>query len=273
MNKKTKSFRELSNERDTLSLKLSISRIFGTIMTIAFCLLGFAFMQDHNKLVNDSSILKMEYSNLKTDYDIMVEHYDGFNNTISELVNISNTLDEQNQSLVQSNQQYYDELQEYKGRAELYDKYDYALIDKAGNRTDITYDQLETLQTLIENSSINDEDLILSWIMTESNGKENAQNSTSTAKGYGQLLNGTSKFVYTNLMGETEWSPSVALDGDTNLEMMVNYVDYLYKQNNGDLYATIRSYRGKNDISGYVAQIDSYLACKGKSVAQIAKTK
>lgn len=272
MNKKTKSFSELSNERDTLSLKLTISRIFGTTMTIAFCLLGLAFMRDHNKLVTDSSLLRMDYESLKTDYDIMSEHYDGFNNTINELVNISNTLDEQNQSLAQSNQQYYEELQQYKNRAELYDKYDYALIDEAGNRTDITYDQLQSLQTLVQNSSINDEDLILSWIMTESGGKENAQNSSSTAKGYGQFLNGTSKFVYTDLMGESGWHPGVALDGSTNMEMMVNYVDYLYKQNNGDLYATIRSYRGKNDISGYVAKIDSYLANKGKSVAQIAKS-
>ena len=76
---------------------------------------------------------------------------------------------------------------------ELFDKYEYAIIDKYENRTDITYEQILTLEDLVKEYPINDTDLILSIIMTESRGIETAQNSESTAKGYGQLLNSTAK--------------------------------------------------------------------------------
>ena len=105
--------------------------------------------------------------------------------------------------------------------------------------------------------------------MTESNGVETAKNETSTAKGYGQFLDGTSRFVYTSLLNKSGWNSSVALDGNTNIEMMVAYIDYLYEKNNGDLYQIMKDYRGKQDISGYVSKIDSYLAKANKSVKDI----
>lgn len=248
---------------------LMITRVFATVMSLAFCTLGIIFMNTYNDQQDEISKLEKDYKNLKTDYNILTDRYDSFNNSIEELLCISETLDEQNKSLVDSNQEYYDQLQEYKNRAELYDKYDYALFNDAGERTDITYGQLKTLEELIADSSINDEDLILSLIMTESNGNETAKNKDSSAKGYGQIINSTSKFVYTRLLGKSGWTSNIALDGATNMEMTVAYVDYLYRKNDKDLYKTIKNYRGKDDVTSYISKMDSYLSLKNKSVEQL----
>ena len=264
---------------ETLRSQLLITRLFSVSITVLCLILGFGYMKNHNQLESEKFATVMEYEEklqaaqkdynlLKTNYEYLASQYDSFNNTINELTAIAQTLDEENQSLVESNQNYSERLAEFETREELYNKYEYALVD-SGERTDITYDQLQTLETLVEESSINDEDLILSWIMTESGGNEKARNMSSTAKGYGQFLDSTSKFVYTELLNKSNWTSSVALDGDINLEMMVAYIDYLYEVNDGNLYEIIRDYRGKQDISGYVAKIDSYLENAGKSVEEI----
>lgn len=264
---------------ETLRSQLLITRLFSVSITVLCLILGFGYMKNHNQLESEKfetiityeeklQAAQKDYNLLKTNYEYLASQYDSFNNTINELTAIAQTLDEENQSLVESNQNYSERLAVFETREELYNKYEYALVD-SGERTDITYDQLQTLETLVEESSINDEDLILSWIMTESGGNEKARNTSSTAKGYGQFLDSTSKFVYTKLLNKSNWTSSVALDGDINLEMMVAYIDYLYEVNDGNLYEIIRDYRGKQDISGYVAKIDSYLENAGKSVEEI----
>lgn len=271
-NEKSKSETYLEYKNKSLRSSLIVSRIFATIMTIGFFALGFAYLNEHNDSATTIADLQSKYDYLESEYNVLVSHYNDFNNTIDELISISDELDKENQELAKTNDSYYEELSELRSRAELYDKYDYAIVDETGTRTDITYDELRTLEDLVNDSSINDEDLFLSWIMTESGGKVNATSATSTAKGYGQFLNSTSKFVYTNLLGNTDWNSSVAYDGECNLEMMVAYVDYLYEQSGGDLYQVIRCYRGKDDISSYVAKINSFLAYKDKSVQMIAQS-
>lgn len=257
------------DETNSLRTQLTVARMYGFIITVLSCIMAISFMTQNNEFVNKEIKMTMEYNNLKKNYDYIESNLKSMSNTINELTKISEELDFQNQKLVESNQQYFEELSTLRKRTELYDKYEYALIDKSGKRTDITYDQLVTLKTLVKESKIPDEDLILAWIMTESNGIETAKNETSTAKGYGQFLDGTSRFVYTSLLNKSGWNSSVALDGNTNIEMMVAYIDYLYEKNNGDLYQIMKDYRGKQDISGYVSKIDSYLAKANKSVKDI----
>ena len=210
--------------------------------------------------------MKSDYDSLKKNYNYLNGKYKSMSSMVDELTSISTELDEQNKA-------YYEELKVLRERKELYDKYSYAILNDAGERTDIKYDQIITLKELLKESSIDDEDLILAWIMTESNGNEKAKNTKSTAKGYGQILDGTSKFIYTNLMNNNsaDWHSTIALNGDMNIEMMVTYIDYLYDKNNGDLYDIMRDYRGKQDISGYVSKIDSYLENADKSVEDISK--
>ena len=272
MNKRKGTDKRISYMEREKSLKasLAISRVFSTIMVILCCALGIKYMDEHNENQIKIAELEKELMVVTTNYNVLVEHYDSFNTTIAELTEISEELDKQNKALVESNEAYYTELEEFRSREELYDKYEYALVNTSDKRTDITYDQLRTLEDLVVESDICEEDLILSWVMTESSGREKARSTTSTAKGYGQFLDGTSKFVYTELLGRSDWTPEVALDGYINLEMMVAYIDYLYDVNDQDLYDTIRSYRGKQDITGYVARIDSYLSNNDKSVQMIA---
>lgn len=260
---KNKRITELNNKVTALKIYLSISTTVSILLFIT-CVL---FASDNLNKSNEIVAIHKEYEDMQSDYEILVQHYDGFNKTIDELIDISETLDQQNQ-------EYYEELENYRTREELHDKYEYALFASNGERTDITYDQIITLESLMEESEIGDPDLILSMVMTESGGKETAANSTSTAKGFGQFLNGTSQFVYTKLLGNpgSEWSPEIAYNGTTNLEMMVAYTDYLYELHDGDLYKVIQSYRGKEDITSYVAVIDSYLINTNKSVQSISQT-
>lgn len=148
-------------------------------------------------------------------------------------------------------------------------RYQYCLYDRYGQRTDITYEQLEYLCDIVEDSAIQDEDLILSIIMVESRGQEDAANSRSSAQGYAQFLDSTSKFAYCDLLGYEDWDRSVALDGKLCMEMMVAYFDYLYEYNNGDIYAVLRSYTGQQDISSYVSRLDYYLVNSNKTVQDI----
>lgn len=263
----------LREEIKCLRTKLSISTMYSIIMTITCLVLVFLLMYGNNELVENH---QYEVNKMQEDFLIMQQNYEYLDNsydsvvqTMVQLTEIAYDLDNQNKSLVQTNETYLSELEEFKLRDELFNKYEYALVNN-NKRTDITYDQLVTLEELLEDSYIKDQDLILALVMTESSGNEKATNDTSTAKGYGQFLDGTSNFVYTKLMNEKNWNPNIAFDGTTNLEMMVEYIDYLYEKNNGDLYEIIKDYRGKEDITNYVAKIDSYLENVDKSVHEIS---
>ena len=272
--KNKKSVRDLKEQNKLL-------KIYTITITILCCLLCIVFMKNNNELImkiqdityeyeNKYNTLLDKYTSLKTDNDYLEGKYISVSNSMKELASICNELDQQNLELVKSNDQYYNELTILKGREELFDKYDYAIIDRAGNRTDITYDRLVKLEDLVAKSNIKNEDLILSWIMVESGGVEKAKNPKSTAKGFGQILDGTSKFVYTNLLDYNGWNKDVAYDGDVNIEMMVAYIDYLYEKNNGNLYEIIKDYSGNNSIADYVYKMDSYLAEANTSVKEIS---
>ena len=267
-----------------LKKELMISKIYNIVLTIFCCVLFGILVTNNNNLVNEKFNLLMEaeeryqeletkFQNLQANSEYLAAKYKDMSNTIAELTQSLNILDEENQSLVQSNEEYYQELVKFSEREELFNKYEYAIYNKANKRTDITYEQLTKLEDLVKDTNIKDEDLILSIIMTESTGKEKAQSTISTAKGYGQFLDGTSRFVYTKLLDYDNWNSSVALNGDINIEMMVAYLEYLYEKEGGDIYQIIRDYRGLQDISSYVAQIDSYLkqAEQSKSVQDISK--
>ena len=279
---KKREFKSDQEEINYLKSQLLVARIFGLMMTILCVFFAVKFMSNNNLLAvaNINNVLEFEAcrqeletenGNLKTYYSTLENEYDSFLQTIDELTSISVQLDEQNKLLTQVNQEQLEELEIFRQREELYDKHEYALFDSSGERTDIRYDQIVSLEELLEESYIDDEDLILAWIMTESNGVEKARNPESTAKGFGQILDGTSEFIYVDLMdnSKSDWNSGLALDGDTNIEMMVTYIDYLYEVNNGNLYEVIRDYRGKQDISGYVGKIDYYLANANKSVNEI----
>lgn len=265
---------------NSLKSQILLCRIYSIIITSICCLLLIGYIKKNNDSVNEIAEMKINHNNqvialntefeaLQKEYDYVFQELSSMSETINSLINISSILDEENSKLKIDNIELLSVIDVYQEREELFNKYEYALYDTAGKRTDITYEQLPTLEKLIEESCIPDTDLILSMVMTESGGKEDAINSKSMAKGFGQFLDPTSKFVYTKLLNKDGWSSAVALDGDTNLQMTVAYMDYLIKFNNYNLVEVIKDYSGGEDISSYVSSMNKYLSKVNKSFDSI----
>lgn len=163
-----------------------------------------------------------------------------------------------------------EELMGYRQREELYDAYEWALYDKSGRKTDITYGQIQSLSDYCDSKGYSSEmvDLVLAIAMKESTGRENAYNSSSGATGYCQLLNSTARFVYTTLEGHESYTHDDALDGDKNLKMCADYLDYLYNYYHKDTIKMIDSYRGAH-VESYINTINGYLKNNDLSLKDI----
>ena len=172
-----------------------------------------------------------------------------------DLTSSYSTLNEQLKEAVKSNKSYKKELSVYKEREELYNKYEYAIY-YGGERTDLTYDQIKYGEELMEEKGY-DPNLLFSIIMTESRADETCTSTTSTAKGYGQFLDGTAKFVYEDRLELGTFQPSYSLNGKTNILMMSSYLDYLINKNS-TLTGVIQNYRGKKDVSGYMREMNRF---------------
>ena len=127
-------------------------------------------------------------------------------------------LDLENMELIEARDNYKEYLETFTERAELYDKYEETIYFN-NERTDITYDQLKTGIDIMQQNNI-DPALLFAIIMTESHGIETAKNPTSTATGYGQILESTGKSVYEKYMGNGKgtFETSMLLDGDQMLK-------------------------------------------------------
>lgn len=187
--------------------------------------------------------------------------------SISGMKNTVDALDESNAKLIKNNKSLNKKLKKFESRSELYDKYEYAIYDKQGKRTDLTYNQIKTGEELMKEQGI-DPDLLFGIIMTESNGNEKAASSISTARGYGQFLKGSGKYVYENILHLGAYDHSMAYNGDINIKMAAGYLGY-FKDKGYSAYAAVKAYRGV-EPTAYIKTINSYIGTKGKSFAQIA---
>ena len=149
---------------------------------------------------------------------------------------------------------------------ELLQKYSFALYTSSGQRNDITPDILRLAEQTCEEQGI-DCNLWLSLVMTESEGKANAKNRSSTATGLGQLLKGTGEYAYEDLMGNPRgsYNHNMAYDPALNTRMSITLLGYL-KRTKGSMYAAIQQYRGKQDISGYTGRMNMWLSRSGMNV-------
>lgn len=188
----------------------------------------------------------------------------------TDLVKDCLMLDYENIQLVEANENYYNELAEYKEREELYDKYEYAIMHNE-ERTDITYEQLKTGVDIMEENNI-DPNILFGIIMTESKGNEDAKNATSTASGYGQILQSTGKSVYERYMnnGSGTFDPEMLFDGVTNIEISANYIAQLV-ENSGTLTQALYKYRGYEDQS-WLNSVNSYCQLGGTNITKISQS-
>lgn len=245
-------------------LAMKVLMIFMAFLSMGFIVAVTTITMKHEEEISISE----KYRKVQSDYKKLNSRVKKCENTISKLNEVVNELDKQAKNLVKLNEEYYEAIQTFEQREELFDKYEYAIIrSDEGTRTDITYGHLIDLEEIAKEKKI-DTDLILSIVMVESDGNEKETSNESTARGFGQFLIGTGEFTYENLMKAGSYDHSYALNGKTNLTMMVYYIDWLRKIHDGNIYKMIKNYRGEDGaiLEDYISRINKYLSLKGKSV-------
>ena len=233
---------------------------------------------DNYSLRNDLTVASEKYDTLMADNQSLIDENQSLSSTyndavliLSDVSQIAYQLDQQNRTLNDDLNDALEKIKQYESREELFDSYEWALFRKDGSRTDISYNDIVTLEELVDEKDLSDNtvDLVLAMAMTESNGNANARNISSSAVGLGQFLSGTGRFVYTSLMGNDVYNhQETASDSETNLEMMVYYLEYLDVKNNHNIERVISCYRGIESPS-YKYKINSYLAKNDLSLATI----
>lgn len=233
---------------------------------------------DNYSLRNDLTVASEKYDTLMADNQSLIAENQSLSSTyndavliLSDVSQIAYQLDQQNRTLNDDLNDALEKIKQYESREKLFDSYEWALFREDGSRTDISYNDIITLEELVDEKDLSDDtvDLVLAMAMTESNGNANARNISSSAVGLGQFLSGTGRFVYTSLMGNDVYNhQETASDSETNLEMMVYYLEYLDVKNSGNIERVISCYRGIESPS-YKYKINSYLAKNDLSLATI----
>lgn len=178
--------------------------------------------------------------------------------TIDHLGEVINDVDDQITEVANINKEYVDELTMLRNRSELYDKYEYAIIDN-GERTELTYAEIELGEQLMHEKGI-DPNLMFGTIMVESRANPKAVNASSGATGYGQFLNSTARWVWTDLMGNKNYYSDLRKNGEVNIQMMAEYYDYLYSVNN-NTFKVVKCYSGNKTDEGaseYLAKVNNF---------------
>ena len=233
---------------------------------------------DNYSLRNDLTVASEKYDTLMADNQSLIAENQSLSSTyndavliLSDVSQIAYQLDQQNRTLNDDLNDALEKIKQYESREKLFDSYEWALFREDGSRTDISYNDIITLEELVDEKDLSDDtvDLVLAMAMTESNGNANARNVSSSAVGLGQFLSGTGRFVYTSLMGNDVYNhQETASNSETNLEMMVYYLEYLDVKNNHNIERVISCYRGIESPS-YKYKINSYLAKNDLSLATI----
>ena len=233
---------------------------------------------DNYSLRNDLTVASEKYDTLMADNQSLIAENQSLSSTyndavliLSDVSQIAYQLDQQNRTLNDNLNDALEKIKQYESREKLFDSYEWALFREDGSRTDISYNDIITLEELVDEKDLSDDtvDLVLAMAMTESNGNANARNVSSSAVGLGQFLSGTGRFVYTSLMGNDVYNhQETASNSETNLEMMVYYLEYLDVKNNHNIERVISCYRGIESPS-YKYKINSYLAKNDLSLATI----
>lgn len=249
--------------QETQNLKSILAATFA-VAAAALLATYFISLQSTIKVLNsENNSLRRQNEELSSDMANMTANHNetlaGYTSTITglntKIVKSNQTIDTLNaqvETLVKDNKSLADEYDElykkykvFEEREELYDKYDY-VVKYGGKRTDVTYDQIKLGEKLMLEKGYNP-DILFSIMMVESRGKEAAVNKRSRATGYGQFIPGTGKFVYEDLLGNgkgTYTHSKMATNGNTNIQMMVSYLDYLFTRNNNNLNRSMSNYSG-----------------------------
>ena len=181
--------------------------------------------------------------------------------TVDDLISTTNSLNDQLKEAVSANKEANKALEAYKEREELYNKYEYVIYDTEGKRTDITYDEIQYAEDLVASKGYSP-DLLFGIVMVESEGNRTAENTYSGARGYGQVMAETGKYVYENMLKEGIYYHDYAYNGKTNIRIVATYLEYLIK-NKSSMFGVIKQYSGRSDSHTYAYMNRVNKALKG----------
>lgn len=238
----------------TLTVTNSITRLSSTLLETKNEL---EYTKETNKITisNLKNELKISESAVLKQYDINYKMNDIIKDTDDYLI-----------KLRKSNKSLKKELENATNRLLIYETYDYIALDN-GKRTDVTYDELVLGETLMKENGY-DPNLLFGIVMVESRGNADAVNPRSGASGYGQFMKYTGEYVYENLLNKGSYNHfSTPFNGEINIEMMAEYLDYLNTKYKNNTFKSIKEYCGGGNIftSQYIAKINSVLP-DGRSI-------
>lgn len=229
------------------------------LVVVLLLLIYIAFMLHENaKLNKELMIAKTNLASVSTKIRELNDYIEYQEDNIASMTETIESLNKQLQDVSDINHSYVDELNELRNRAELYDKYSYAIMD-GNNRTELTYAEIKLGEELMLEKGY-DPNLMFGTIMVESRANPNAVNPVSQATGYGQFLNSTAEYVWTRLLGNSNYSREIMKDGESNIKMMAAYYEYLYNTK-GSTYEVIKQYSGNSTDEGallYLSKINSF---------------
>lgn len=266
MNKMTAMKRNMRRERMT---KKAIAMLAYMVLFIVIGLLVIENRDLKNEIAELTTEYEQELIKVSKDYESVIDSKNceieerdlkivSLGRTINNLGEVINEIDDQITEVANINKEYVDELTTLRNRSELYDKYEYAIMYD-GERTELTYAEIELGEQLMHEKGI-DPNLMFGTIMVESRANPDAVNSKSGATGYGQFLNSTARWVWTDLMGNKNYYSDIRKNGEANIQMMAEYYDYLYSVNNSTL-KVVKCYSGNETDEGaseYLAKVNNF---------------
>ena len=236
--------------------KIKVTSIIAILLFVFVIILSI-----NNKLLNDKiADLTARNNTYKIQNEEIIQMNDFLVSTIHELNDQLLQVSDTNKSMV-------DELNTLRNRSELYDKYEYAIIDELGHRTDLKYEEITLAEDLMLENGL-DPHLMLGSIMVESTCNPSAVHPVTGATGYGQILNSTGKWVWEDLMGNSGYYPDLRKDGTSNIKMMAAYYNYLYDEV-GSTFNVVKSYSGNSTNEGtqrYLNKINHYTNTVGVTI-------
>lgn len=136
-------------------------------------------------------------------------------------------------------------------------------IDENNVKNPIKYSNLVTLDKIAREKDVNPH-LVLGLFNLESGFNTKAKSHISTATGLGQFLGSTGAWVYDKFLDyEDDYIHSkMATDADINIELTINYLDYLLDTYDGDVKQSLIAYNGNELGAKYYGIIDNYMVAK-----------
>jgi hypothetical protein len=273
-NKKSRSGHEAYMRKRIESLEAAVlkTRIINLVLLIGLGVVAFFAVGSFTTVKVQSAMITSLNSTIDTkdqEYKDLEGELEASNTTISEMTDnmkkLAFTAVNINSELNTLKTDYNDKvkkLEQLEEREELFDQYEYVLFDDYGNRTDVTYQRIKNVQEYADEQGLSDDavKLIFALVDTESEGDAKVKNSDSTATGLGQLLIDTARYVYEEEMGNGAgtYTHNMALDPDTNLQMVTSYIGYLAKQYK-DPTQVLYAYRGTSEDYYYVDKVNKKL--------------